>query len=297
MSINLSWTHADPILTRTYELERRVQGQTAWSPVPLVPPYMSTLHQDTTVAPAINYDYRVRAVGVAGPGPWSANASATAPAEPLDTTRPEVFIVSPANSANVSGIVSISATASDNVGVSNLEISYWNPYLGREIILGSASDSESHTASWDTRGLPSATYAIRVIASDAIGNWQRAEVSVNVSSTAGDDPDGDGQENLVELALGTLPLQSNPGTVQTTLEHVGEARHLQLDVMKNPLADNIIFRAEVADNPAGPWSSDPLTAVEILHEDSQRLIARDRTPVDAAPQRFIRLRVGKATSE
>jgi Bacterial Ig domain len=294
MSINLSWTHADPILTRTYELERRVRGQTAWSPVPLVPPYMSTLHQDTTVAPGIAYDYRVRAVGVAGPGPWSAIATATAPADPLDTTRPEVFIVSPANSANVSGIVSISATASDNVGVSNLEISYWNPYLGREIILGSASDSDSHTANWDTRGLPTATYAIRVIASDAIGNWQRAEVSVNVSNTSGDDPDGDGQENLIELALGTPPMQSNPCTVQTTLEQVGEARHLQLDVMKNPLAGNVIFRAEVADNPAGPWSSDPLTAVEILHEDNERLIARDRTPVAAAARRFIRLRVGSA---
>ena len=50
-----------------------------WTSVPLVPPAMSTLHQDTTVAPATTYDYRVRAVGVAGPGPWSATATATSP--------------------------------------------------------------------------------------------------------------------------------------------------------------------------------------------------------------------------
>lgn len=294
MSINLAWYNGDPLLTQTYELERRVQGQPAWTPVPLVPPHQSTLHQDTTVAPAILYDYRVRALGVAGPGPWSVMATTTAPATPLDTTRPEVTIVSPANGTNVSGIISISATASDNIGVTNLEISYWNQYLGREIILGSATSSESHAVTWDTRGLPAASYAIRVLASDAIGNWQRAEVAVNVGTPAADDPDRDGQNNLIELALGTPPLVSNPGTVLTTLEPVGQARHLRLEVAKNPLAGNLIFRAEVAGDPAGPWSSDPLTAVEILHENAERLIARDRMPVGAAAKRFIRLRIDTA---
>ena len=80
LSIDLSWDNGDPLLTRSYELERRNAGQTAWSPVALVPPAMSTFHQDTTVAPATTYDYRVRAIGVAGPGPWSDTATATSPA-------------------------------------------------------------------------------------------------------------------------------------------------------------------------------------------------------------------------
>jgi hypothetical protein len=294
MSINLSWHSGNPHLTRTYELERRIHGHAVWTPVDLVPPAMSTLHQDTTVAPAIAYDYRVRALGVAGPGPWSVIATATAPATPLDTTRPEVAILSPATAATVSGIIAISAQASDNVGVRNLEIRYWNQYLGQEIILGSATDSATHTVNWDTRGLPSATYTIRAFASDAIGNWQLREISVSVASPAGDDPDGDGHDNLIELALGTPPLQSNPGTVLTTMEKVGDVRHLQLDVTKNRLAGNLIFRVEAAGDPAGPWSSDPLTAIEILREDSERLIARDRFPVGAAAQRFIRLRVKTA---
>lgn len=291
MSINLSWNSGDPLLTRTYELERRVQGQTAWTPVPLVPPYMSTLHQDTSVAPAITYEYRVRAVGVSGPGPWSVIATATAPATPLDTTRPEVTIVSPAAGANVSGIISISATASDNVGIRNLEISYWNPYLGQEIILGSSTDSASQSVAWDTRGLPSAAYSLHVIATDAIGNWRRAEILVNVGSPGGQDPDGDGHNNLIELALGTPPLESNPPTVATTLEKVGEARHLQLDVAKNPNAGNVVFRVEVAADLSGPWSSDPLTAVEILLENDARLIARDRAALGSDARRFIRLRI------
>jgi hypothetical protein len=50
----------------------------------------------------------------------------------------------------------------------------------------------------------------------------------------------------------------------------------------------------VAGDPSGPWSSDPITAVEILHDDSERLIARDRTPVASAVRRFIRLRIDTA---
>lgn len=183
MSINLAWNNGDVQLTRTYELERSISGQAAWTPVPLVPPGMSTFHQDTTVAPATTYDYRVRAVGVAGPGPWSAIATATAPATPLDITPPVVAILTPANGANVSGIVSVSAQATDNVGVETLEIGYWNQYLGQDIILGSAATGNL-TVNWDTRGLTPATYMVWAVASDGVRNWKRAEISVNVASPA-----------------------------------------------------------------------------------------------------------------
>jgi hypothetical protein len=143
---------------------------------------MSTFHQDTTVAPATTYDYRVRAVGVVGPGPWSATASATSPAAPLDTTPPRVTILAPANGANVSGIVPISAQATDNVGVQYLEISYWNQYLGQEIILGSVDNAGSLTVNWDTRDLTPATYRVRAFANDGTRNWTQAEISVNVAA-------------------------------------------------------------------------------------------------------------------
>lgn len=184
MSINLSWINGDVLLTRTYELERSVSGQAAWTSVPLVPPAMSTFHQDTTVAPATTYDYRVRAVGVAGPSPWSDLATATAPANALDTTPPVVTVLTPASGASVTGIVSVSAQATDNVGVGYLQISYWNQYLGQEIILGSVASTGNLTVHWDTRNLTPATYTVWALASDATGNWSRAEISVNVPSPA-----------------------------------------------------------------------------------------------------------------
>lgn len=183
VSINLSWNNGDVLLTRTYELERRFSGQATWTSIPLVAPGMSTFHQDTTVAPATTCDYRVRAVGVAGPGPWSAMATATSPATPLDTTPPVVTILTPADGASVSGNVSISTQATDNVGVEYLEISYWNQYLGQEVVLGSVDNAGSLTVNWDTRGLAPATYTVRAFANDGTRNWTQAEISVNVAAS------------------------------------------------------------------------------------------------------------------
>jgi hypothetical protein len=181
MSINLAWNNGDVSRTQSYQLERRLAGQATWTSVALVPPAMSTFHQDTTVAPATSYDYRVRAVGVAGPGPWSTTATATSPSTPLDTTPPNVTILTPADGASVSGIVPVSAQASDDVGVEFLEISYWNPYLGQDVILGSVADADSLTVSWDTRGLTPAPYTVWAFAYDAIGNWTQTEITVNVA--------------------------------------------------------------------------------------------------------------------
>ena len=196
-SIDLTWENTS-LPTSSYELERRVPGDAIWTRLNLTPPGNSTSHTDTTVGVGITYEYRVRAVGVAGPGVWSASAAATSPPTPLDTTPPEVTILSPANGANVTGIVSISAQATDNVAVEYFEISFWNQYLGQEIVLGSVENSGGLTVHWDTRGLTPATYAVRAFAHDALGNWKRAEISVNtvvapeiaVEQSATNIPDG-----------------------------------------------------------------------------------------------------------
>lgn len=80
-SIDLSWTNTSN-LTRTYELERSVTTENNWQNIPLVAPGTGTFHQDTTVSPGVTYDYRIRAVGVAGPGAWSAVITVTAPTPP-----------------------------------------------------------------------------------------------------------------------------------------------------------------------------------------------------------------------
>jgi hypothetical protein len=182
VSINLAWLGGDPA-TRTYELQRSIARLGAWTPVPLVPPATSTFHQDTTVAVATAYEYRVRAVGVAGPGPWSATATATSPSQPLDTTAPVVTITSPAGGATVSGTVSVSATATDAVGVDSLQLSYWDQFRGADVVLGTVTGLGSISAPWNTSNLTPATYTVTATATDAIGNVGRQSVSVTVTAS------------------------------------------------------------------------------------------------------------------
>jgi hypothetical protein len=59
-------------------------------------------------------------------------------------------------------------------------ISLWNQYLGQQIILGSVSQTESLVVAWNTSGLTPATYTLEAIAHDAVGNWTRSQVTVNV---------------------------------------------------------------------------------------------------------------------
>lgn len=178
-SIDLTWSSSSS-LTRSYELQRRVNGTNGWVNLSLIPPASNPSHRDTTVGVAVTYDYRVRAVGVSGPGPWSGQITVTSPATPLDTTPPVVDLVAPADGSNVSGVVPVSATATDNVAVEYLEVSFWNQYTGQEVIIASVTGSGSVAGNWDTRSLTPATYRVRAFAYDTMGNWRTDEANVNV---------------------------------------------------------------------------------------------------------------------
>jgi hypothetical protein len=180
-SINLTWENTSS-LTQGYELERRELGAASWSLLSLTPPGTATNHTDTTVGIGVTYEYRVRATGLGGASPWSNVVTVTAPTTPLDTQPPVVSIVTPANGATLAGVVTVTAQASDNVAVEYLEISFWNQYIGQQVILGSVSNAGSLSVSWDTRGLTPATYALRAYAYDSLGNWSQTEVLANVTA-------------------------------------------------------------------------------------------------------------------
>ena len=184
-SIDLTWTNTSA-LTNSYELERREAATATWVQLALaVPPSASnTSHSDTTVSAGLTYDYRVRAIGLAGPSPWSALATVAAPATPPDTLPPAVTITAPANGSTVSGTVTVSAQATDNVGVTYLEISYWNQYTGQEVILGSVQNAGPLSVPWNTSGLTPASYTLHATGNDALGNWSRAEITVNVGGSS-----------------------------------------------------------------------------------------------------------------
>ena len=182
-SINLTWENTSP-LTQGYELERSETGVGVWTRLALTPPGTATNHTDTTVGVGITYDYRIRAVGLGGASVWSNVISITSPALPLDTTPPVVIFLTPVQGVSVSGTVIVSARATDNVAVEYLEISYWNQYLGQQVILGSVDNSGNLSVSWNTSSLIPAPYTLRAYAYDTLGNWSQSEISVNVTAAA-----------------------------------------------------------------------------------------------------------------
>ncbi len=94
--------------------------------------------------------------------------------DPVDTIKPTTSITSPLNSEEVSGSVSISASASDDVGVVGVQFK----------LNGANLNSEDNTApyetTWNTETVSNGSYTLTVVARDAAGNTTTSS-SVNVS--------------------------------------------------------------------------------------------------------------------
>ncbi|WP_223636056.1 S8 family serine peptidase [Corallococcus sp. EGB] len=96
-----------------------------------------------------------------------------------DTTPPTTSITSPAGGATLSGTVSLSASASDNVGVSRVEF-----YAGTTL-LGTAT-AAPYSITWNTTTVANGTYALTTKAYDAANNvGTSTTVSVTVSNGTG----------------------------------------------------------------------------------------------------------------
>src|SRR5256712_2107637 len=107
--INLSWTAStDNVGVSGYRVYR---GGTQ------IATTSTTSFTNTGLSPSTTYTYTVAAFDAAGNlSAQSSPASATTPAAP-DTTPPAVSITSPSNGQTVSATVTVTASASDNVGV------------------------------------------------------------------------------------------------------------------------------------------------------------------------------------
>jgi hypothetical protein len=97
-----------------------------------------------------------------------------------DTTAPATSITSPSNGATVSGTVSVTATASDNVGVTSVEF-----YV--DGVLAATDSSSPYSFSWNTTGVANGSHSLSSKAYDAAGNaGTSSTVSVTVNNVAGD---------------------------------------------------------------------------------------------------------------
>jgi hypothetical protein len=142
---------------------------------PPSPPY-----SDTGLAPLTTYNYTVSAFDAAGnDSPKSAVVSATTLAPPPDTTTPTVSLTSPTTGAIVSGTISVTATASDNVGVVGVQFLLDGNPLGAEI------PTSPYSISWNTSTATDGAHVLTARARDAANN-STTSAATNVTVAAPD---------------------------------------------------------------------------------------------------------------
>ena len=125
-----------------------------------------------------------------------------------DTTAPTTSITAPANGATVSGTTTVSASASDNVGVTKVEF-----YL--DGALKSTDTTSPYSWSWDTTASANGSHSLVSKAYDAAGNvGTSATITVTVSnSTASQLLGNPGFENG---STNTAPWTTTSGVVDSS---------------------------------------------------------------------------------
>ncbi|MCK1597287.1 LamG-like jellyroll fold domain-containing protein [Bradyrhizobium sp. 164] len=168
--INLSWNAStDNVAVTGYQVFRN--GAQVGTPT-------TTTFSDTGLSPGTSYTYTVRARDAASNlSGQSAPASATTLTP--DTTLPTATITAPTGSATVSGTITISANASDNVGVAGVT------FLVDNVAVGGGEDTTSpYSISWDSSTLANGVHTITARARDNSGNTGVSlPVSITVSNT------------------------------------------------------------------------------------------------------------------
>lgn len=140
-------------------------------------------------------------------------AAKTTPPPVPDTTPPLTSIISPVNGETVLGGVTISVSASDNVGVNKVE-------LYKDGVLFATDTTELYSFFWDTTKDTNGAYILQSKAYDAAGNiGVSPEVTVYVNNLADTTPP---LVTIVQPADGTkLPKKGNVQIAVTASDNIG----------------------------------------------------------------------------
>jgi hypothetical protein len=137
-----------------------------------------TFSWNTTAVANGSYSLTAKAYDAAGNVGQSAAVTVTVSNPVVNSTPPVVSVTSPANASSVGGTTSVTASASDNVGVSRVDF-YLNGALTASV------NTSPYGYGWDTTTVANGTYTLSAKAYDAAGNvGQSSPVAVTVSNTA-----------------------------------------------------------------------------------------------------------------
>ncbi len=139
----------------------------------------ATAYTDTSISAAGTYYYLVTAQDAAGNISGPSNEAVAYVV--LDTTAPTVSVTAPTAGSTVTGIATLTASASDNVGVVGVQFLLDGSALGAEV----TGPGPNYTFNWSTTLASNGPHVISARARDGAGNTGLApNVNVTVSNTA-----------------------------------------------------------------------------------------------------------------
>lgn len=96
--------------------------------------------------------------------------------QPADTVFPNINVFGVSNGTTVSGLVSISSSATDNIGIASHNILIDNTNVQ------TCNSSLACTYNWNTANVTNGSHIVKVTASDAAGNLSTQTITVTVSN-------------------------------------------------------------------------------------------------------------------
>jgi hypothetical protein len=133
---------------------------------------------------ATNAQHTLRAIARSSGGQTSTSGAVvvTVANASADTSNPTVSLTAPASGARLTGTVTVSASASDNVGVAGVQFTLDDAPLGAE------DRTAPYAVSWNTATAANGTHRLRAIARDAAGNTRTSSTRfISVANTGATD--------------------------------------------------------------------------------------------------------------
>jgi len=122
-----------------------------------------------------NGTHTITAIATDSNGLKTTSSSVTVTVKNGDTTPPTVNLTNPTNNQTVKGTVAVTATASDNVGVTKVQF-----YV--DGVLASSVTASPYSYTWDTTKVANGSHILRAAAYDAAGNVGNSQINVTVQN-------------------------------------------------------------------------------------------------------------------
>ncbi len=124
-----------------------------------------------------NGPHTLTAVARDAAGNTTTSASVTVTVANVDTSAPTVSLTAPASGATVQGTLSVTASATDNVGVAGVQ------FMLDGAVLGPEDTTSPYSTSWNTLSAANGAHTLAAVARDAAGNTTTAtSVTVTVAN-------------------------------------------------------------------------------------------------------------------